>query len=534
MRVASKRTKTGKGTAASGGPLFFHRGVELQDKVPADIEISQSAACKPIAEISKAAGFKPDEVDLYGKYKAKVLLSARKRLDKNPSGYYVCVAGITPTPLGEGKSTTAVGLTQALGAHLGKKVMACLRQPSQGPTFGIKGGAAGGGYAQVIPMEEFNLHLTGDIHAITAAHNLCAAALDARMLHEACQTDEKLFERLCPAHDGERRFAPIMLRRLQKLGITKTKPDELTPKERSKFVRLDVDPATITWNRVVDINDRALRGIVTGQGPEEARLAAQFQAPHIQRNTTFDISVSSEIMAVHTHTHYIHTHTHIHTLHARARARAHTHTQVLALATSLADMRERLGKMVVGYSRAGDPVDANDLGVAGALAVLMKDAMSPTLMQTLEGQAVLVHAGPFANIAHGNSSIVADQLALKAVGQGGFVVTEAGFGADIGFEKFCNIKCRVSGLTPDAVVLVCTVRIFITCTHFRTHAHTHARTHTQNTHTHTHTHTSTHTHRCVRLRCTAAGQPLQPASRCPLCTRRGVGGWICSRAASVT
>jgi len=178
----------------------------------------------------------------------------------------------------------------------------------------------------VIPVEEFNLHLTGDIHAITAAHNLCAASLDARMLHEACQSDEKLFERMCAAHDGERRFASIMLCRLQKLCITKTKTDELTPKERSKFVRLDVDPATITWNRVVDINDRALRGIVTGQGPEEARLAAQFQAPHIQRNTTFDISVSSEIMAVHTHTHYIHTHTHIHTLHARARARTHTHT----------------------------------------------------------------------------------------------------------------------------------------------------------------------------------------------------------------
>jgi len=399
----------------------------LQDKVPSDIDIAQAAACKPITDIYKAAGFKADEVDLYGKYKAKVLLSARERLDKNPSGYYVwcslplvssaaamrmrpcvcsaadrsdarggltSVAGINPTPLGEGKSTTTVGLTQALGAHLGKKVIACLRQPSQGPTFGIKGGAAGGGYSQVIPMEEFNLHLTGDIHAITAAHNLCAAALDARMLHEASQTDEKLFDRLCPEKGGERTFAPIMLRRLQKLGITKTKPEDLTPEERSKFVRLDVDPATITWNRVVDINDRALRGIVTGQGPEEARLAEQYKAPHIQRNTKYDISVSSEIMAV------------------------------LALTTSLADMRERLGRMVVGYSRAGEPVDANDLGVAGALTVLMKEAIAPTLMQTLEGQAVLVHAGPFANIAHGNSSIVADQLALKAVGKGGFVVTE--------------------------------------------------------------------------------------------------------------
>jgi formyltetrahydrofolate synthetase len=222
MPPATKRAKTGKGKETSDGPVIFNSGLELGDKVPADIDIAQAAACKPITEIFKAAGFKPDEVDLYGKYKAKVLLSARDRLAKNESGYYVCVAGINPTPLGEGKSTTSVGLTQALGAHLGKKVIACLRQPSQGPTFGIKGGAAGGGYSQVIPMEEFNLHLTGDIHAITAAHNLCAAALDARMLHEASQTDDKLFDRLCPEKGGERKFADIMLRRLKKLGITKT------------------------------------------------------------------------------------------------------------------------------------------------------------------------------------------------------------------------------------------------------------------------------------------------------------------------
>ena len=428
MPPATKRAKTSSKQPAAEGPVIYNKGLELLDKVPDDIVIAQGAHCKPITEIIKSAGFKAEEVDLYGKFKAKVLLTARDRLDKNESGYYVCVAGINPTPLGEGKSTTSVGLTQALGAHLGEKVMACLRQPSQGPTFGIKGGAAGGGYSQVIPMEEFNLHLTGDIHAITAAHNLCAAALDARMLHEASQSDEKLFDRLCPEKGGQRKFAPIMLRRLKKLGIAKTNPNELTPEEKTRFARLDIDPATITWNRVVDINDRALRGILVGQGAEESRLASQYSAPHIQRRTQYDISVSSEIMAV------------------------------LALATSLADMRERLGRMVVGYSKAGDPVDANDLGVAGALTVLMKDAINPTLMQTLEGQPVLVHAGPFANIAHGNSSIVADQLALKAVGKGGFVVTEAGFGADIGFEKFCNIKCRASGLKPDCVVVVCTVR----------------------------------------------------------------------------
>ena len=388
--------------------------------VPSDIEIAQAATPIPIDRIAADAGILPEELELYGKSKAKVQLSVRDRLKDAPNGKYVVVTAITPTPLGEGKTTTTVGLSQALGAHLHKKVFTCVRQPSQGPTFGIKGGAAGGGYSQIIPMEEFNLHLTGDIHAITAANNLLAAAIDTRMFHESNSTDEQLFDRLCPAKkDGKRRFAPIMLRRLRKLGITKTDPNELTPEERGRFARLDLDPETITWRRVMDTCDRMLRQITIGQGPEEKGKT---------RSTGFDISVASEIMAI------------------------------LALTTDLSDMRERLGRMVVGASRAGTPVTADDLGVGGALAVLMKDAIMPNLMQTIEGTPAFVHAGPFANIAHGNSSIVADQLALKLVGPDGYVLTEAGFGADMGFEKFCNIKCRYSGLTPDCVVLVATIR----------------------------------------------------------------------------
>ena len=342
-----------------------------------------------------------------------------RRADAAP-GKYVIVAGITPTPLGEGKSTTSVGLAQALGAHLGRPTVACLRQPSQGPTFGIKGGAAGGGYAQVVPMELLNLHSCGDIHAITAAHNLCAAALDARMFHEATQSDAALFGRLCPAgKDGKRAFAPIMRTRLAKLGIDKTDPDDLTDAEKAAFARLDVDPATITWRRVLDVNDRFLRKVTVGQAPTEKGQA---------RETGFDISVASEIMAV------------------------------LALTGSLADMRARLGRMILARSRAGAPVTCDDLGVAGALAVLMRDATQPNLYQTLEATPVLVHAGPFANIAHGNSSVLADRVALKAVGPTGFVITEAGVGADIGLEKAINIKCRASGLRPDAVVIVATVR----------------------------------------------------------------------------
>ena len=329
------------------------------------------------------------------------------------------MTGINPTPLGEGKSTTTIGVAQALGAHLNKKTIACIRQPSQGPTFGIKGGAAGGGYAQVIPMEEFNLHLTGDIHAIGAANNLVAAAIETRMFHESQQTDAALFNRLCPAaKDGSRKFSAIMLKRLQKLGINKTDPNSLTAEEQGAFARLDIDPSTITWNRVLDVCDRFLRGVVTGVG----------KAEKFERQTGFDITVASEIMAV------------------------------LALTTSLADMRERLGNMVIGMSKAGVPVTTDDLGVGGALTVLMKDAIMPTMMQTVEHTPVLVHAGPFANIAHGNSSIVADQIALKLVGEDGYCITEAGFGADIGMEKFFDIKCRYSGLVPQCAVIVATVR----------------------------------------------------------------------------
>ncbi|CAK9868542.1 unnamed protein product [Sphagnum jensenii] len=351
------------------------RKLEVKTPVPVDIDIANSVEPLPISVIAEELGLQSQEIEFYGNHGMawqwmQVLLSVKDRLEDSPDGYYVVVGGITPTPLGEGKSTTTVGLCQALGAHLGKKVVTCLRQPSQGPTFGIKGGAAGGGYSQVIPMDEFNLHMTGDIHAITAANNLLAAAIDARNFHESTH-------------------------------------------------RLDMDPAKITWKRVLDVNDRFLRKITVGQGPEEKGMT---------RETGFDIAVASEIMAV------------------------------LALTTSLGDMRERLGNMVVATSRGGDAVTADDLCVGGALTVLMKDAINPTLMQTLEGTPVLVHAGPFANIAHGNSSIVADQIALKLVGPGGFVVTEAGFGADIGTEKFMNIKCRYSGLKPQCAVIVATVR----------------------------------------------------------------------------
>lgn len=397
------------------------RSLSLQPltPVPSDIEISRAQTPKPVERLAEEIGLLPEELEAYGKSKAKVRLSLLDRLRTQPDGKYVLVAGITPTPLGEGKSTVTIGLVQALSAHLKLNSFACLRQPSQGPTFGVKGGAAGGGYAQVIPMEEFNLHLTGDIHAITAANNLVAAAIDARMLHEATQSDKALFNRLVPSVNGIRKFSPIQISRLKRLGISRTDPASLTPQEVSKFVRLDIDPAKITWQRVVDTNDRFLRKITVGQASTEKGQI---------RETGFDIAVASEIMAI------------------------------LALADSLDDMRSRLARMVVGTSRSGQPVTAEDLGVSGALAVLMKDAIKPTLMQTLEGTPVFVHAGPFANIAHGNSSVLADKLALKLVGRDGFVVTEAGFGADIGMEKFFNIKCRASGLQPDVVVLVATIR----------------------------------------------------------------------------
>ncbi len=391
--------------------------LKLLRPVPSDIEIAQAVTPKPIIQIAEEVGILPKELELHGRNKAKVELEILARLKNRPNGKYIDVTAITPTPLGEGKSTTMMGLSQALGAHLGKKVFTCIRQPSQGPTFGIKGGAAGGGYSQVIPMEDFNLHLTGDIHAITAANNLLAAAVDARIFHEAEQDDEKLFNALCPKDKkGKRRFSGPMLRRLKRLGIAKADPESLTPEERKRFARLDIDPNAITWRRVVDTNDRFLRDITIGQGPEEKGMT---------RRTGFDISVASEIMAI------------------------------LALTTDVADMRERLGRIVIGVSKTGEAVTAEDLGAAGAMTVLMKDAIKPTLMQSLEGTPVFVHAGPFANIAHGNSSIIADRIALKLAD---YVVTESGFGADIGMEKFLDIKCRYSGLTPHCVVLVATVR----------------------------------------------------------------------------
>uniref|UniRef100_A0A4W5PV83 C-1-tetrahydrofolate synthase, cytoplasmic n=1 Tax=Hucho hucho TaxID=62062 RepID=A0A4W5PV83_9TELE len=391
----------------------------LQKPVPSDIVISRSCVPKPIDRLATEVGLLSDEVELYGKTKAKVQLDIINRLRAQPDGKYVVVTGITPTPLGEGKSTTTIGLVQALGAHMKLNVFACVRQPSQGPTFGIKGGAAGGGYSQVIPMEEFNLHLTGDIHAITAANNLVAAAIDARMFHEATQTDKALYNRLVPLSGGQRTFSPIQITRLKRLGIQKTDPTTLTEEEITRFARLDMDPDSITWHRVLDTNDRFLRKITIGQSPTEKGHTREAQ---------FSITVASEIMAV------------------------------LALTSSLKDMRQRLAKMVVATSRSGQPITTEDLGVSGALTVLMRDAIKPNLMQTLEGTPVFVHAGPFANIAHGNSSILADKIALKLVGPEGFVVTEAGFGADIGMEKFFNIKCRYSGLRPHVVVLVATVR----------------------------------------------------------------------------
>jgi methylenetetrahydrofolate dehydrogenase (NADP+)/methenyltetrahydrofolate cyclohydrolase/formyltetrahydrofolate synthetase len=385
--------------------------------VPSDIEIAQAVELKPITTIADEVGLLPEEIELHGSYEAKIRLSVLDRLKDVPDGKYIDVTAITPTPLGEGKSTTMMGLSQALGAHLGKRVFTCIRQPSQGPTFGIKGGAAGGGYSQVVPMEDFNLHLTGDIHAITAANNLLAAAIDARIFHEAKQPDDqKLFNALCPANkQGVRRFSPSMLRRLKKLGIDKTNPDDLTPEEKSRFARLDIDPVAITWRRVVDTNDRFLREIEIGLGPEEK----------MPRRTGYDITVASEIMAI------------------------------LALTKDLADMRDRMGRIVIGTNKRGEAVTAEDLGVAGAMTVLMKDAIKPTLMQSIEGTPVFVHAGPFANIAHGNSSIIADRIALKLAD---YVVTESGFGADIGMEKFFDVKCRTSGLIPNVVVLVATVR----------------------------------------------------------------------------
>ena len=402
--------------------------LKLRQPVPSDIDVSRAQHPKLINRVAEEVGIAPHELEPYGATKAKVDLKLLDRLQHRRNGRYVLVAGITPTPLGEGKSTTTVGLAQALAGRLNRICFANVRQPSQGPTFGIKGGAAGGGYSQVIPMDEFNLHLTGDIHAITAANNLLAAAIETRMFHESTQKDGPLYRRLVPEKNGKRAFAPVMFKRLQKLGIDKTDPNALTEDEIRRFARLDIDPDTITWRRVLDVNDRHLRGISVGQAATEKGHT---------RATGFDISVASECMAV------------------------------LALSTSLQDMRERLGRMVVASSRAGDPVTCDDIGAGGALAALMKDAIKPNLMQTLEGTPVFVHAGPFANISIGASSVLADKLALKLAGtepdedhdaHTGFVVTEAGFDFTMGGERFFNIKCRASGLVPDTVVIVATVR----------------------------------------------------------------------------
>ncbi|KAK4884100.1 hypothetical protein RN001_000371 [Aquatica leii] len=393
--------------------------LRLQNPVPSDIEIAHSQEPKNIVQLSEEIGLYPGEISQYGSKKAKIALSVLHRLQLQKNGKYVVVAGITPTPLGEGKSTTTLGLVQALSVHKKKNAFACLRQPSQGPTFGIKGGAAGGGYSQVIPMEDFNLHLTGDIHAITAAHNLVAAQLDARIFHEATQSDIPLYDRLVPVIKGNRKFSKIQLRRLERLGIHKTDPNALSLEEKIKFARLNIDTNNIVWTRVVDLNDRYLRKITIGQSPTEKGLT---------RESSYTITVASEIMAI------------------------------LALAKDLNDFKTRLSKMVVAFDKSGGPVTADDLGLTGALMVLLKDAIEPTLMQTLEGSPVLVHAGPFANIAHGCSSILADKVALKLVGENGFVVTEAGFGSDIGMEKFFNIKCRASEDIPNVVVIVATIR----------------------------------------------------------------------------
>jgi len=344
--------------------------------IPSDIEISRAARYKPITQVAAEAGILPDEFEPYGDAKGKVRLAVLDRLKDRPRGKYIVITAVTPTPLGEGKTTTSIGLTQALGAR-GKSIL-CIRQPSMGPTFGIKGGAAGGGYSQVVPMEEFNLHLTSDVHAVSIANNLLSAAVDARIMHEDVLSDQDLAD----------------------LNLS----------------RLDIDPYSVTWRRVVDVNDRALRNVLTGLGAKTDGRPLQ---------TGFDIAIASEAMAI------------------------------LAMSESLADMRRRLGRIMIGMDKGRRPVTAEQLGVAGAMAVLLKDAIKPNLMQTLEGQPAFVHTGPFANIAHGNSSILADRMALKLAD---YVVTEAGFGADIGLEKFFNIKCRASGLAPNCVVMVATIR----------------------------------------------------------------------------
>jgi formate--tetrahydrofolate ligase len=331
---------------------------------PPDLRIAQSASLTPLDGIADGMGIGPHLLEAYGENVAKIELAAIAELADRPRAKYVVVSAVTPTPLGEGKTTTTVGLGQAM-AHIGRRATVAIRQPSMGPTFGIKGGAAGGGYSQVVPMEILNLHLTGDFHAVTAAHNLLSAILDNHVYQ---------------GNDS------------------------------------GLDPHNITWRRVLDVNDRALRNVIVGLGG---------RVDGIPRQTGFDITAASEVMAI------------------------------FALASSLHEMRTRFGRIVVGYTEDGKPVTAEDIGAAGAMTVLMREALKPNLMQTLENTPVLVHAGPFGNIAHGNSSVVADLIGIHG---GDFLVTEAGFGADMGAERFFNIKCRASGLTPDAAVVVATVR----------------------------------------------------------------------------
>jgi formate--tetrahydrofolate ligase len=332
--------------------------------LPSSLEIAQSATLRPIEDVAAAAGLLPEELEPYGRTKAKIDLSVLDRLAGERDGKLICVTAVTPTPAGEGKTVTAVSLAQGLGAT-GRGTMLCLREPSLGPVFGIKGGAAGGGFAQVLPMEDLNLHFTGDLHAIGAANNLLAAMLEAHLLHGNA---------------------------------------------------LDVDPLTIGWRRCLDVNDRALRTTVVGLGG---------RANGYPRETGFDITAASEVMAI------------------------------VAVARDLGDLRERLGAITVGYSYGGEPVRAEQLRAAGAMAVLLKDALKPNLVQTIEGQPALVHCGPFANIAHGNNSVVADRVALKLAD---YVVTESGFASDMGMEKFLNIVCRAGGVRPNAVVLVATAK----------------------------------------------------------------------------
>jgi formyltetrahydrofolate synthetase len=396
--------------------------VDVKSPVPSDIKIAQAAKMRPIREVAAEVGLTEDDLDLYGKYKAKVHLDVLERFKDRPNAKYIDVTAITPTPLGEGKTVTTIGVSQGL-AYLGKKVFTCIRQPSQGPTFGIKGGAAGGGYAQIVSMEDFNLHLTGDIHAVGAAHNLLAAAIDNRLAKEARWSTSYLAKALCP--DDE--YTPSMRKRLAKLGIESKRPSDLSDEDKERMFRLNIDPYSIQWRRVVDVSDAALRNIIIG-------LGAKNDGP--TRQAGYDITVASEIMAA------------------------------LALCSSLADLRERMGRIIIGTNNPGalrakrpvEPITAEDLNVAGAMTVLLKEAIMPNLMQTLMGSPAFVHCGPFANIAQGNSSVMADRIALKLMGPDGYVVTESGFGADCGMEKFFNIKCRVSGLVPNAVVIVASVR----------------------------------------------------------------------------